>query len=128
MKLKKIFGALSLATTLLSGALIAGDNDFDVYGQISAVDSVNKTITLASPGGQNIIFQVLPNTKITGDNCGPFGNDVYGTFKDLTIGKFVKVEAVQYGAYPPAQSSNTPNNVVQYTATDIQWECGRKAY
>lgn len=125
MKLTKILGALSLAT-LLSSALMAGDSDFDVYGQISAVDSAAKTITLASPGGQNLVIQVLPNTKITGDNCGTFGNDVYGTFKDLTVGKFVKVEAVQYGAYP--QSPNTPNNVVQYTATDIQWECGRKAY
>ncbi|MDE6958300.1 hypothetical protein LS72_001005 [Helicobacter apodemus] len=130
MKLKKILGALSLVT-LFSGAMMA-DNDFDVYGQISAVDSINKTITLASPGGGQLVIQVLPYTKIKGDDCGAFGNDIYGTFKDLTMGKFIKAEVVHYGAYPPAQnpgtqSPNTTNNT-HYTAKEIEWECRRKAY
>lgn len=127
MKLKKILGTLSLVALFLGAA----DNDFDVYGEISAIDSVNKTITLASPGGQ-LIIQILPHTKIKGDDCGPFGNDIYGTFKDLTIGKLIKAEVVHYGTYPPAQnletqSPNTANNI-EYIAQEIEWKCGRKAY
>ncbi|MDE5602874.1 MAG: hypothetical protein K2I71_03010 [Helicobacter sp.] len=129
MKLTKILGILGLVT-LLSSTIVA-DDDFDVYGQISAVDSVNKTITLNAPGGQ-LVIQVLPHTKIKGDNCGPFRNDVYGTFKDLTVGKSIKAEVLSYGAYPPAQnlsaqSPNTPNNA-QYTAKEIEWKCHPKAY
>ncbi|WP_233704041.1 hypothetical protein [Helicobacter mesocricetorum] len=125
MKLTKILGALSLAT-LLSSALIA-DDDFDVYGQISAVDSVNKTITLSAPGGQ-LVIKVLPFTKIKGDDCGPFGNDVYGTFKDLTIGKSIKAEIISYGAYPAVQDLAAQSPNTQYNAKEIEWKCYPKAY
>lgn len=67
------------------------DYDFDVQGQISAVDDANKTVTITGPSG-SLTIKVLPYTEIKGDDCGAFGQDIYGSFKDLTVGKFVKLK------------------------------------
>lgn len=134
MKTLKLFGVFATAA-ILSASAMASDYDFDVAGQISAVDHANKTITLAGPGGQ-LVIKVLPYTEIKGDDCGVFGQDVYGSFKDLTVGKFVKVEAVPYGGYNAYADSNAgainpqtglPKDM-QLTAKEIEWKCGPRAY
>ncbi|CAM3475227.1 hypothetical protein [Helicobacter sp. UBA3407] len=133
MKTLKLFGAFATAA-ILSTTAMAG-YDFDVAGQISAVDNKNKTITLSGPGGQ-LVIKVLPYTEIKGDDCGAFGQDVYGTFRDLTVGKFVKVEAIPYGGYNAYADSNSgainpqtglPQNM-QLTAKEIEWKCYPRAY
>ncbi|WP_297812034.1 DUF5666 domain-containing protein [uncultured Helicobacter sp.] len=133
MKTLKLFGVFATAA-ILSTSAIAG-YDFDVAGQISAVDNKNKTITLSGPGGQ-LVIKVLPYTEIKGDDCGAFGQDVYGTFRDLTVGKFVEVEAVPYGGYNAYADSNAgaidprtglPQNM-QLTAKEIEWKCYPRAY
>ncbi|MDE5926479.1 MAG: hypothetical protein K2G68_07200, partial [Helicobacter sp.] len=95
----------------------------------------NKTINLSGPGGQ-LVIKVLPYTEIKGDDCGAFGQDVYGTFKDLTVGKFVEVEAIPYGGYNAYADSNAgaidprtglPQSM-QLTAKEIEWKCYPKAY
>lgn len=133
MKTLKLFGALTLAALFSTAAM--ADFDFDVQGQISAVDDKNKTITLAGPGGQ-LVIKVLPYTEIKGDDCGPFGQDIYGSFKDLTPGKYVKVEAVPYGGYDAysannAQAINPATGLPkdgQLTAKEIEWNCMPRAY
>lgn len=133
MKTLKLLGAFATAA-ILSTSAMAG-YDFDVAGQISAVDNKNKTITLSGPGGQ-LVIKVLPYTEIKGDDCGAFGQDIYGTFKDLTVGKFVEVEAVPYGGYNAYADSNAgainpqtglPQNM-QLTAKEIEWKCYPRAY
>ena len=133
MKTLKLLGALSLAALFSTAAM--ADYDFDVQGQISAVNDKDKTITLAGPGGQ-LVIKVLPYTEIKGDDCGAFGQDVYGSFKDLTPGKYVKVEAVPYGGYNAYNANNTqaidpatglPKDG-QLTAKEIEWKCFPKAY
>ncbi|MBX7490513.1 DUF5666 domain-containing protein [Helicobacter turcicus] len=133
MKTLKLFGTLVVAAIFSTSAM--ADYDFDVHGQISAVDQVKKTITLSGPGGQ-LVVQVLPYTEIKGDDCGAFGQDIYGSFRDLTVGKFVKVEAVPYGGYNAYNQSNAeainpstglPQNM-QLTAKEIEWKCYPRAY
>lgn len=132
MKTLKLLGAFAAAAILSTSAMAY---DFDVAGQISAVDNQNKTITLSGPGGQ-LVIKVMPYTEIKGDDCGAFGQDVYGTFKDLTVGKFVEVDAIPYGGYNAYADSNAgvinpqtglPQNM-QLTAKEIEWKCYPKAY
>lgn len=127
MKTLKLFGAVAMAATFSTGALAY---DFDLHGTISAVDNANKTITLAGPGGQ-VVIKVLPYTEIKGDDCGAFGQDIYGSFKDLTPGKFVKVEAIpngDYNAYNGGQMDNTTGLPKDLVAKEIEWKCMPKAY
>lgn len=127
MKTLKLFGAVAMAATFSTGALAY---DFDLHGTISAVDNANKTITLAGPGGQ-VVIKVLPYTEIKGDDCGAFGQDIYGSFKDLTLGKFVKVEAIPnggYNAYNGGQMDNTTGLPKDLVAKEIEWKCMPKAY
>ncbi|MDE5592036.1 MAG: hypothetical protein K2I63_03660 [Helicobacter sp.] len=102
------------------------DSD-EIMGQISAVDDINKTITL-NVHGNEMIIQVFPHTKIKGDDCGTFGSDVYGTFKDLTIGKFVEVEVTPYGNH--ANPSTSSQKGTHFGAKEIEWKCNskKKAY
>lgn len=132
MKTLKLLGAFAAAAILSTSAMAY---DFDVAGQISAVDNQNKTITLSGLGGQ-LVIKVMPYTEIKGDDCGAFGQDVYGTFKDLTVGKFVEVDAIPYGGYNAYADSNAgainpqtglPQNM-QLTAKEIEWKCYPKAY
>lgn len=120
----------------MCGSLSFADFDFDVNGQISAVDNTNKTITLSSMNGGKLVIKVLPYTEIKGDDCGAFGQDIYGSFRDLTIGKFVKVEAVPHGGYNAYNYSNSqaidpktqlPQNM-ELVAKEIEWKCIPRAY
>ena len=81
MKTLNLLGALSLAALFSTAAM--ADYDFDVQGQISAVNDKDKTITLAGPGGQ-LVIKVLPYTEIKGDDCVSFVKDVDGSVLDLT--------------------------------------------
>lgn len=124
MKTLKLLSAVAMAAAFTTGAFAY---DFDLHGTISAVDNANKTITLAGPGGQ-VVIKVLPYTEIKGDDCGAFGQDVYGSFKDLTPGKFVKVEAIPnggYNAYNGGQNAGLPQDLV---AKEIEWKCMPRAY
>lgn len=132
MKTLKLLGVFAAAAILSTSAMAY---DFDVAGQISAVDNKNKTITLSGPGGQ-LVIKVMPYTEIKGDDCGAFGQDVYGTFRDLTVGKFVEVDAIPYGGYNAYADSNAgainpqtglPQNM-QLTAKEIEWKCYPRAY
>lgn len=132
MKTLKLLGVFAAAAVLSTSAMAY---DFDVAGQISAVDNQNKTITLSGPGGQ-LVIKVMPYTEIKGDDCGAFGQDVYGTFRDLTVGKFVEVDAIPYGGYNAYADSNAgainpqtglPQNM-QLTAKEIEWKCYPRAY
>ncbi len=133
MKTLKLFGILAMSLAFATSAM--ADWDFDVSGQISAVDPAKKTITISGPGGQ-LTVTVLPYTEIKGDDCGPFGQDIYGTFRDLTVGKFVQIEAIPYGGYNAFNNSNAnainpqtglPQNM-QLTAKEIEWKCYPRAY
>ena len=127
MKTLKLLSAVAMAAAFTTGAFAY---DFDLHGTISAVDNANKTITLAGPGGQ-VVIKVLPYTEIKGDDCGAFGQDVYGSFKDLTPGKFVKVEAIPnggYNAYNGGQMDNTTGLPKDLVAKEIEWKCMPKAY
>lgn len=118
----------------LSTSLMARDMDFDVRGAISAVDDKQKTITISGPSGA-LTIKILPYTELKGDDCGAFGRDVYGTFKDLTVGKFVEIEAIPYN-YDAYANSNAqavdpktglPANM-QFAAKEVEWKCRPKAY
>lgn len=122
MKTLKRFGKVAILASLLASNAAMADWDFDVAGQISAVDNANKTITLASPSGQ-LVIKVLPYTKIKGDDCGPMAMDIYGSFKDLTVGKFVEVEAIPNNA----PTSNSLQDM-QLSAKEIEWKCYPRAY
>ncbi|PZT47455.1 hypothetical protein B6S12_09085 [Helicobacter valdiviensis] len=135
MKSLKVLASVFVAGAMMSSVAMAG-YDFDVHGQISKVDDKNKSITLASPNGQELVIKILPYTEIKGDDCGAFGQDIYGSFKDLTVGKFVKVEAVPYGGYNAYNQNNSqainpkiglPNNG-ELIAKEVEWKCVPKAY
>lgn len=126
---------LSVAAVLCAGAFSGAnaDDDFEVYGQISAVNDAAKTITISN-GAQNMEIKIMPHTKLKGDDCGMFGNDTYGTFsKDLTPGKFVKVEILNGymgGGYPQAysQPNQAQPNPGPMVAKEVEWKCRPSAY
>lgn len=128
---------LSAAAVLCAGVFSSAnaDNDFDVYGQISAVNAAARTITISN-GAQNMEIKIMPHTKLKGDDCGMFGNDTYGTFdRDLTPGKFVKVE-IFYGymgggypqAYPQQGQAQNPQMQGPMVAKEVEWKCRPGAY
>lgn len=91
--------------------------DWDIAGQITAIDPVNHTITLNG----NAVIQILPYTKLKGDDCGIFWNDTYGTFADLEVGKFVEAEV-----YPSAPAGAAPQagaGGAQFVAQEVEWKC-----
>lgn len=135
MKGLKVLASVFVASAMM-GSVAMADFDFDVHGQISKVDDKNKTITLSSPNGGHLVIKILPYTEIKGDDCGAFGQDIYGSFKDLTVGKFVKVEAVPYGGYNAYNQNNSqainpktglPNNG-ELMAKEVEWNCMPRAY
>lgn len=95
-----------LILTLGFGAVFA---DMDVEGLISSVDDANKTITI-----NNMVIQILPQTKIKLDECGVFGTDLAGKFVDLKQGSFAEAEV-----YP--NTANTGTN--PYIAKEVEIKC-----
>ncbi len=122
--MKKLYAAFCMLCAMMPHIVMA--DMWDLEGQITAVNENDHIITLQSMRGTTTI-QVLPYTELKGDDCGVWGNDIYGTFKDLTVGKFVEVEA-----YPNTAGTNQQNPSVspdaQMVAKEIEWKCGRKAY
>lgn len=125
----KTFTKTLILAGLLASPLLA---DWDIEGQITAINPTAKTITIAGMGG-NAVVQILPYTKLKGDDCGPWGNDVYGTFADLKQGMFVEAEVYPAGAGMPMNSTvNTqaPQIVegAQFVAKEVEWKCMPRAY
>lgn len=67
-------------------------SSFKLQGIIASADHTNKTITVDSIYGDSVAVKILPNTEIEMNDCGIFGIDKYGTFKDLTPGTFVEIK------------------------------------
>lgn len=125
----KTFTKTLILAGLLASPLLA---DWDIEGQITAINPSAKTITIAGMGG-NAIVQILPYTKLKGDDCGLWGNDVYGTFADLKQGMFVEAEVYPAGAGMPPMGGNTtqaPQIVeeAQFVAKEVEWKCMGRAY
>lgn len=110
-----------LAHLIFAGALGATAlADWDIAGQITAIDPVQHTITLNG----NAVIQILPYTKLKGDDCGIFWNDTYGTFADLEIGKFVEAEV--YPSAPVGAANGiapTGAPAAQFVAQEVEWKC-----
>ncbi|RAX55513.1 hypothetical protein CCZ01_09960 [Helicobacter monodelphidis] len=116
-----------LSVAILSGLCVTPIlADWDLQGQISAVDPAKKTITLQGMNGVNAVIQILPYTQLKGDDCGAFGNDVYGTFADLTVGKFIEAEV--YPANAMAGAQQAPAAGGQFVAKEVEWKCYPRAY
>lgn len=79
-----------LFIALLESSSLA--SSFKLQGTIAKTNSTDKTIIVDSIYGDSVAVKVLPNTEIDMDNCGVFGIDKYGTFKDLTPGTFVEIK------------------------------------
>ena len=125
----KTFTKTLVLAGLLASPLLA---DWDIEGQITAINAGAKTITIAGMGG-NAVVQILPYTKLKGDDCGPWGNDVYGTFADLKQGMFVEAEVYPAGAGMPYMGGNAaqaPQIVqeAQFVAKEVEWKCMPRAY
>lgn len=125
----KTFTKTLVLAGLLASPLLA---DWDIEGQITAINAGAKTITIAGMGG-NAVVQILPYTKLKGDDCGPWGNDVYGTFADLKQGMFVEAEVYPAGANMPmnnATNAQAPQIVegAQFVAKEVEWKCMPRAY
>lgn len=111
---------LFLSTCLTSSILFA--NDIKLEGIINQIYDNNKSLLIDSVyGGQNSV-KVLPNTKIEMDNCGIFGTDKDGKFKDLKEGDFVEIKIY----YPHHLNSNSTQT--QSVAKEIEVQCHKKAY
>ena len=130
----KTFTKTLILAGMLASPLLA---DWDIEGQITAINPTAKTITIAGMGGSAVV-QILPYTKLKGDDCGPWGNDVYGTFADLKQGMFVEAEVYPAGAGMPgvgmpmgAAGNTTAPQIVegaQFVAKEVEWKCMPRAY
>ena len=63
--------------------------------------------------------KVLPNTQIDMDDCGIFGMDKSGTFKDLKSGDFLEIKLYY---------TNMQNQTALPVAREIEVQCYKKAY
>ncbi|MCI5968456.1 DUF5666 domain-containing protein [Helicobacter sp.] len=111
-----MFKKILIRAFILSFSLsqLLADSDIEIYGQITKIDNAQKIISLSS-ANREIIVQVLPHTKLKGDDCGIFGKDTREEFSALKTGMFVEVEAL-----PQANGS--------LVAKSIEWECRQKSY
>ena len=109
---------MAILLTLISTLSFA--NSYKLQGTIAAVNPEDKTIMVDSIYGDHVVVKILPNTEIEMDNCGVFGTDKDGTFKDLTPGTFVEMKLY---------FQNTHNTKSHPIATEIEIECYKnKAY
>ncbi|MBM0636464.1 hypothetical protein LNU06_00195 [Campylobacter sp. VicNov18] len=90
-----------------------------IQGTIAQIYDNNKTLLIDSIYGGQMAIKVLPNTEIEMDDCGIFGTDKEGSFKDLKEGNFLESK-ISYG------NSSTPNSIP--VARKIEVQCYKKAY
>lgn len=66
----------------------------------------------------------MPQTVIELDDCGMFGQDIYGKFVDLKVNSFVDVDLVlnNYQFDP-----NQPPANLSYIAEKIELKCNRNS-
>ena len=114
--MKKIF---FLVASLASTILLA--DSVKLEGTIAQIYDNNKTLLIDSVYGGQIAIKVLPNTEIEMDDCGIFGTDKDGTFKDLKVGDFLESK-IFYGM------PITPNTPAIPVARKIEIQCYKKAY
>ncbi|WP_291950218.1 hypothetical protein [Campylobacter sp.] len=96
-----------------------------IYGTIIDINDTTKTILVDTTHGQKINMKILPNTKIDMDDCGIFGMDKYGTFKDLKVGTFIEAEIFQGYTQNNLQNQDQLQNI---TIKKIEIDCKKRAY
>ncbi|TKX29166.1 hypothetical protein [Campylobacter estrildidarum] len=114
--MKKI---LFLAACIVGSTLMA--DSVKLEGTIAQIYDNNKTLLIDSIYGGRMAIKVLPNTEIEMDDCGIFGTDKEGTFRDLKVGDFLESK-IFYGM------PITPNTQVIPVARKIEIQCYKKAY
>lgn len=101
----------------LFGLLFA---DMDVKGLITAIDNDKKTIVV----NDSILIKILPQTKIKLDDCGLFGNDIYGKFTDLKVNSLVDVDV--FVGSNQMDVMQTGKGIV-YIAEEVELKCNRNS-
>ncbi|WP_257912691.1 hypothetical protein UPTC15622_01610 [Campylobacter lari] len=114
----------ALLTALSLSSLAYAD---EIYGVITDVDDSTKTILIDTTYGEKMNVKILPNTEIDMDDCGIFGMDKYGTFKDLKVETFIEAKVFHSHAQT-TPNPQTPNQVQNITAKEIKIECKKRAY
>ncbi|EPT3079299.1 hypothetical protein ACVQDO_001576 [Campylobacter jejuni] len=112
--------SILFASALLASSILFADS-LKLEGTIAQIYDNNKTLLIDSIYGGQMAIKVLPNTEIEMDDCGIFGTDKDGTFKDLKVGNFLESK-ISYGT--PA----TPNTQAIPVARKIEIQCYKKAY
>lgn len=110
-----------LAIGVLLASLTLFADSVKLEGTIAQIYDNNKTLLIDSIYGGQMSIKVLPNTKIEMDDCGIFGTDKDGTFKDLKVGDFLESK-ISYGV------ATTPNTQAIPVAREIEIQCYKKAY
>lgn len=110
---------------MYSNVLAYAASGWKIEGFITELDDKAKTVTVDPGFGNAIKVQVLPFTEIDMEDCGPYGSDMYGTFKDLKVGMPTEVKVFPPNAFvaQDIQDNGLP------LAREIEVECGRpRAY
>lgn len=94
--------------------------DMDVKGLITSIDDSEKSIIVNG----NTKIKVLPQTKIKLDDCGLFGNDIYGKFADLKVNSFVDIDVFVTGNQTNTMQSNQD---IIYIAEEIELKCNKNS-
>lgn len=118
--MKKLFLSLIVTGSVIFTNLLA--DGIKIQGSIAEIYDNNKTILIDAIHGGQVAIKILPNTEIDMDDCGIFGMDKKGMFKDLKIGDFLEAK-VYY-----MSSAITPPSTTIPTARKIEIECRKKAY
>ncbi len=105
---------------ILSGSILLA-NSVKLEGTIAQIYDSNKTLLIDSIYGEQIAIKILPSTEIEMDDCGIFGMDKSGTFKDLKVGDFLESK-ISY------RLSTTQNVQSVPVARKIEIQCYKKAY
>ncbi|HDZ5065653.1 TPA: hypothetical protein RTH03_001276 [Campylobacter jejuni] len=112
--------SILLASALLTSSILLADS-LKIEGTIAQIYDNNKTLLIDSIYGEQIAIKVLPNTEIEMDDCGIFGTDKEGTFKDLRVGNFLESK-IFYGTPATSNAQAIP------VARKIEIQCYKKAY
>lgn len=110
----------TLFAVLASAAYAEG-----IHGTVVDINDTAKTVLLETMNGERLNMKILPNTEIDMDDCGLFGMDKQGTFKDLKIGTFLEAEI--FHGYSNA-GTNQSQQVKDVSVKKIDIDCKKKAY